>query len=114
MPRLYDSPSTTVYRVNAVAARLGSILPGGTVVPRDVTVVAVDVIASSPTAAADWLLSYPALAGLPANADLIEITHAYKRRRQPGVWLRKSGTRGYRFDVRRREMAPLLHTTADN
>ena len=114
MPRLYDSPSTTVYRVNAVATRFGGILPGGAVVPRDVTVVAVDVIASSPTAAIDWLLSYPWLAGMPASADSIRVTHAYKKRRQPGVWLRKSGTDGYRFDIRYREVAPFPHATADN
>lgn len=108
MPRLYDSPSTTVYRVNARAARFGRILAGsGTRIPRDVTLVAVNVKASSPTAAADWVLSYPQLAGMPANADLIEIEgRVYKLRRQP-VWLKKSGTRSARFDVRRRETAPL-------
>lgn len=114
MPRLSDNPPHAVYRVNARAARYGRILAGGTRVPRDVTVVAVDVMASSPSMAADWVLSYPSLAGLPSNADLTEITHAYKLRRQPGVWLRKTGTRGYRFTLRHRESAPLPYTTHDN
>jgi hypothetical protein len=115
MPRLSDNQPHSVYRINARAARFGRILAGsGIRIPRDVTVVAVDVMASSPSVAADWVLSYPHLAGLPANADVTEITHAYKLRRQPKVWLRRSGTRGYRFNVRRRETAPLAETTHED
>jgi hypothetical protein len=115
MPRLSDNQPHSVYRINARAARFGRILAGsGIRIPRDVTVVAVDVMASSPSVAADWVLSYPHLAGLPANADVTEITHAYKLRRQPKVWLRRSGTRGYRFNVRRRETAPLAETLREN
>jgi hypothetical protein len=107
MPRLSDNPPHSVYRVNVQAARFGRILAGGQSIPRDVTVVAVNVKASSPSVAVDWVLSYPHLAGLPANADVTEIIGTpYKLRRQP-VWLKKHGARDCRFDVRHRDSAPL-------
>jgi len=92
MPRLSDSPPHAVYRVNVRAVNRAFT---------HVTIAAVNVKASSPSVAADWVLSYPHLCRIPGTGSM-EITSAYKVRRQP-VWLRKSGTLTARFDVRRIE-----------
>jgi hypothetical protein len=89
MPILSDSPPHSVYRVNVRAVNRAFT---------HVTVAAVNVKASSPSTAAQWVLSYPGLCRIPGTGSM-EVTQAYKLRRQP-VWLRKHGTLTARFDVR--------------
>jgi hypothetical protein len=96
MPRLSDNPPHSVYRVNVRATNREFT---------HVTFAAINVKASSPSVAADWVLSYPGLCGIPGTGTM-EIMSAYKVRRQP-VWLRKAGTFTYRFDVRRVETVRL-------
>lgn len=85
MYRNSDSPFTSIYRVNVS-------FTGG--------YAAINVKASSPTAATEWVLSHPyEVRGLPSSAPYMEVTHSYKLRKQP-VWLRKMGKYGARFDVR--------------
>lgn len=87
MFRTSDSYPHSIYRVNVN-------FTGGCA--------AVNVKASSPTAAAEWLLSYPQYAKLPASADYMEVTHAYKLRKQP-VWFKKFGKLDTRFDLKWRQ-----------
>lgn len=84
MYRTYDAPTTSIYRVNVVT---------------DVGYYVLNVKASSPSAACDWVLTYPASAGYQYR-DFAEVTNAYKLRKQP-VWLKKIGTRTARFDLRK-------------
>lgn len=91
MPRLYDNPSPNVYRVK-VQYTARDCRSGGDAV--------VYVRASSPTAAADWLLSYPHLAGIKGATGDMQVLDARKVQRPP-VWLRKHGDRCYRFDLRK-------------
>lgn len=93
MFRTSDSAPHSIYRVNVVFSK--RFKGGG--------VAAVNVKASSPSAAAEWLVSYPQHAGL-GYPDHMEVTHAYKLRRQP-VWLKKAGTDTARFDARLIERA---------
>ena len=96
MPILSDSPPHAVYRVNVRAVNRAFT---------HVTLAAVNVKASSPSRAAEWVLSYPHLCRVPGTGT-VTVTHAYKVRRQP-VWLRKSGTLTARFDVRSIETVQL-------
>jgi len=85
--RFYDSAQTSIYRVvcrNSLDSGL-------------VQLDTWNVKASSPTAAREWVLTHK------ATGRYSEIVTAYKVRRQP-VWLRKVGTWGYRFDLRKREV----------
>lgn len=81
--RISDAPQASVYRVNIIT---------------ESHYAAVNVLASSPTAAREWLLSYPQYAGVPMRYSAT-VTHSYKLRRQP-VWLRKIGHSSSRFDLR--------------
>lgn len=85
---MYDSPLTSIYRVN---------VSGYDYRNSHAFHARVNVKASSPSKATAWLLNHPWAAKLPSHTTM-EVTHAYKVRKQP-VWLRKSGTSGYRFDV---------------
>ena len=97
MPRLSDNGQHSIYRVN-VRATNGAYT--------HVTFAAVNVKASSPSVAADWVLSYPGLCRIPGTGTMT-ILGAYKVRRQP-VWLKKIGTLTARFDVRHIETVPLI------
>jgi hypothetical protein len=89
MPRLSDNPPHSVYRVNVRATSREFT---------HVTFASINVKASSPSVAADWVLSYPGLCRIPGTGTM-QVLSAYKVRRQP-VWLRKTGTLSCRFDVR--------------
>jgi Holliday junction resolvase-like predicted endonuclease len=82
--RTSDNGGHSIYRVNVS-------FTGGCA--------AVNVKASTPTAAAEWLLSYPQYAKLPASVDYMTVTHAYKLKRQP-VWFKKYGRLDARFDLK--------------
>jgi len=96
--RMYDSPSTSIYRVTLYYSSYRTGKAG---------LARVNVKASGPTAAAEWVLSHPGLARIPSN-DYMAVTAAYKLRRQP-VWLKKTGTLTARFDLR--ELIPVIRTT---
>lgn len=96
MPRLSDNGQHSIYRVNVRAVNREFT---------HVTIAAINVKASSPSVAADWVLSYPGLCRISGTGSL-EVISAYKLRRQP-VWLRKTGTLTARFDVRRTETVRL-------
>lgn len=102
MPRLYDNGQHSIYRVNVRAVNRAFT---------HVTIAAVNVKASSPSAAADWVLSYPGLCRIHGTTGSLQITHAYKLRRQP-VWLKKIGTLTARFDLRSIETVRLAPVTA--
>lgn len=59
--------------------------------------VRINVLASSPSKATMWVLTYPDEASLPSFTSA-EILSVYKLRKQP-VWLRKRGYRNYRFTM---------------
>jgi hypothetical protein len=86
--RTSDSPSKVIYRVTVSGYDYRSY---------KAFMARVNVKASGPTAAAEWVLSYPDYAGLPRYTDL-EILAAYKLKNQP-VWLKKIGTNTARFDL---------------
>lgn len=94
---MYDSPLTSIYRV--VVA-----WPGG--------YARVNVKASSPSRASDWVLHYPMYAGLPGGSTLMQVTASYKLRNQP-VWMKKSGHDDYRFDLRDIQTVPKSQTIAE-
>lgn len=97
MPKLSDNGNHSIYRVNVIASnREGT----------EQTWARINVKASTPTDAADWVLSYPHLCKVPGTG-WAEVTTAYKLRKQP-VWLRKHGTLTARFDVRTIETMPLV------
>lgn len=100
MPRLYDNGQHSIYRVNVRAVNRAFT---------HVTLASVNVKASSPSVAADWVLSYPHLCRIPGTGTMT-ITSAYKLRKQP-VWLRKTGTLTARFDPRRIETVRLQPVT---
>jgi hypothetical protein len=86
---MYDAPITSVYRVNVAGFDYRN---------NHAFHARVNVKASSPSKATEWLLRHPWAAHLPTHTSL-EVTHAYKLRKQPKVWLRKAGTDGFRFHV---------------
>ena len=86
-----DSPFTNVYRVNVHFVQSQGVRG----------VAAVNVKASSPARAQEWLLCYPHKAGL-YSTSYMKVLSCYKLRKQP-VWLKKLGTNGYRFDLRKIE-----------
>ena len=90
MPRLSDNPPYSIYRVT-VRGTNRALTHG--------CEVRLNVKASSPSAAVHWVLSYPRLCRIPHFTGSLDVVTVYKLRRQP-VWLRKSGTDRYRFDVR--------------
>lgn len=85
---LYDYPSNNVYRVN---------VSGYDNRTESAFYARLNVKASSPTSASNWVCTYTHEAGLPPHTTL-EVTHAYKLRKVP-VWLRKIGKYNYRFST---------------
>jgi len=90
MPRLSDNGNHSIYRVSVRAVNREFT---------HVTIARVNVKASSPSVAADWVLSWPGLCRIHGATGSMTVTAAYKLRRQP-VWLRKIGTLTARFDTR--------------
>ncbi len=88
--RLSDNGAHSIYRVK-VQFTARDCRSGGDAV--------VYVKASSPSVASEWLLSYPHLAGITGATGDMTVLNARKVRHQP-VWLKKSGTRTARFDLR--------------
>ena len=86
---MWDSPQTSIYRVNVAGYDHRT---------RRAFLARVNVKASCPSMAVKWLLAHPFDARLPMHTSM-EVTHAYKLRRQP-VWLNKTGHNHYRFDTR--------------
>ncbi|MCX4554156.1 hypothetical protein [Streptomyces sp. NBC_01500] len=78
--RMYDSPLTSIYRVT---------VNGYDYRTHKAFIARINVKASSPKAAREWVISYPHYAGLPRYTSL-EVMTQYK--------LKKSGTNTARFD----------------
>lgn len=89
MYRTSDSGPHSIYRVTVYSSNYRS---------NTAALTRVNVKASSPTAAAEWVLTHPGLARVPSG-DYMAVTAAYKLRKQP-VWLKKTGTLTARFDMR--------------
>lgn len=102
MPRLSDNGAHSIYRVT---------VRGTDRAYARVCEVKINVKASSPSVAADWVLSYPHLCRVPYSTGSLQVLTAYKLKRQP-VWLRKTGTLTARFDVRSIATMPLRPVTA--
>lgn len=86
---MWDSPNTSIYRVEVAGYDSRTC---------KAFLARVNVKASSPSMAVEWLLAHPFDARLPIHTSL-EVTRAHKLRKQP-VWLNKAGHYHYRFDLR--------------